>query len=348
MALSNSSNAVARANEMVNAHHVLEFERDGVGIAIDSMRLGANGGLDVFARAWRGKDQIGFGPDGSVDIERFHFGNPPLLVADVDGEINLVERKRKYRVDPKRALQEILSATILDVGKVGAAITPNKRGNTTFTLFSTNDALIEAFGSTFSNARAGSGTFSIMPLAGGCGQADTTGSGAGATRFHVLETALQFDASSVSGTVTAATASLYINDDFSDIDFTIEMRISTNGSPITSSDYIAGASLSGHLLAASLSTATASIGSYLALTSDATFPANIAFGVNQFNISSSRTRAANTPTTANNEEISFDVSATNTLSGTTSDPKLVIVTAATFTASRPILLNQAVKRSRFY
>src|SRR3990167_7351815 len=46
------------------------------------------GGVEVFARAWTpdGK-QVGFGKDGSVDLERFVFINPPILVVDPLGDI---------------------------------------------------------------------------------------------------------------------------------------------------------------------------------------------------------------------------------------------------------------------
>jgi hypothetical protein len=36
-----------------------------------------DGGIQIFARAWKGEDQLGFGEDGSVEIERFRIFNPP-------------------------------------------------------------------------------------------------------------------------------------------------------------------------------------------------------------------------------------------------------------------------------
>ena len=44
-------------------------------------------GVVVFARAWDDNGQIGFGRDGSVDIERFIFIDPPVLVPDEAGDI---------------------------------------------------------------------------------------------------------------------------------------------------------------------------------------------------------------------------------------------------------------------
>lgn len=37
-------------------------------------------GVEVLARAWDGEEQIGFGRDGTVDIERFRIFNPPIFV----------------------------------------------------------------------------------------------------------------------------------------------------------------------------------------------------------------------------------------------------------------------------
>ena len=42
-----------------------------------------DGGVAVFARAWdKSGQQIGFGKQGTVDIERFLIYNPPILVPD--------------------------------------------------------------------------------------------------------------------------------------------------------------------------------------------------------------------------------------------------------------------------
>ena len=40
------------------------------------------GGVAAFVRAWDQNGQIGFGPDGSVDIERFRIFNPVIMVPD--------------------------------------------------------------------------------------------------------------------------------------------------------------------------------------------------------------------------------------------------------------------------
>src|SRR3989344_2016473 len=40
------------------------------------------GGIEILARAWKDGKQLGFGKDGSVEIERFKIFNPPILVDD--------------------------------------------------------------------------------------------------------------------------------------------------------------------------------------------------------------------------------------------------------------------------
>jgi len=76
-------------------------------------------GVEVFARAWQNGKQIGFGKDGSIDIERFVFVNPPILVPDNNG--NIVRKwidkdgnikQRKLREDPKEAILQALEHTI--------------------------------------------------------------------------------------------------------------------------------------------------------------------------------------------------------------------------------------------
>src|SRR3990167_555672 len=102
-----------------------------------------NKGVEVLARAWHpGGRQVGFGVDGSVDIERFRIFNPPILVTDPVGDIlhEWVDpqgepRHRKLREDPKEALLRDLAHTIKLVGKDGRNIVRGKIGNTTSTFY---------------------------------------------------------------------------------------------------------------------------------------------------------------------------------------------------------------------
>jgi hypothetical protein len=105
-----------------------------------------DGGIEVFARAWNGKKQIGFGVDGSVDIERFRFFNPPILVDDPAGDIIISETNedgettiRTLREDPEEALLQGLSDAICLSGKNGDKIIADKRGSTVDTYYATTD-----------------------------------------------------------------------------------------------------------------------------------------------------------------------------------------------------------------
>ena len=102
-----------------------------------------DGGIELFAKAFKGKKQCGFGKDGTVEIERFRFYNPPVLVDDVNGDIirestddltgKIKQRKLKY--DPTEAIKQSLIHTISQVAKDGKNIVIGKIGNTTSTFY---------------------------------------------------------------------------------------------------------------------------------------------------------------------------------------------------------------------
>jgi len=89
-----------------------------------------DGGIEVFARAWKNGAQLGFGTDGSVDIERFRIFNPPILVPDVGGDVirewtNLVTGEvlaNTFREDPEEAIMQTLVHAASLTGKSGENI----------------------------------------------------------------------------------------------------------------------------------------------------------------------------------------------------------------------------------
>ena len=119
-----------------------EFTMNGIRVDVQSMSS-IPGGVQVFARAWRGAKQLGFGGDGSIDVERFCFYNPPVLVSDPAGSIvrESVDRisgarsEHRLREDPAQALRETLVHTIALVGKEDTQIRPGSVGNTTSTFY---------------------------------------------------------------------------------------------------------------------------------------------------------------------------------------------------------------------
>ena len=121
----------------------VKFSEADYDIEIQSVKV-IEGGVEVFARAWTSSgEQVGFGKDGTVDLERFRFINPPILVSDPNGDIirewteDGIAKQRKLKENPQLALLQTLAHTI----KVSTKDNPmgrvikGKVGNTTSTFF---------------------------------------------------------------------------------------------------------------------------------------------------------------------------------------------------------------------
>src|SRR3990167_4389300 len=147
-------------------------------------------GVELYARAWNlDGSQIGFGKDGSVDIERFIFINPPILVDDPNGtivrewndKITGQLQQTRLRENPQEAILLSLTHTIkVKQQKFGSKnIIAGKIGNTTLTACpqpSTGTAPID--GQTEKASGLGSGTdFATLRAAAG-GSVDNTGGAA--------------------------------------------------------------------------------------------------------------------------------------------------------------------------
>lgn len=268
--------------------------------------------VEVFARAWKNGKPIGFG-DGSVEIERFIVRNPPILVPADDGPI--IRDDRPFREDAAAAFRAVLVDTIKAVGKPDAAPLAGKRGATTYTIYgdASDGYLQSASSSTYSTAQgsaASSDTSSTVFL---------TGQRKNGANYDIYEGFLAFDTSGVTGSVTAATLSLYGGFDASTTDFDYQARLYDWGASLTTGDWIAAGSLSSQQLLASINTSSWA-GSYMALTSDSAFPSSInKTGFTRIITCSSRVVAGTQPT---GDEYCYASSADET--GTTQDPKLVV------------------------
>lgn len=186
-----------------------------------------DGGIQVFARAWENKKQIGFGEDGTVDIERFRIFNPPIFVEDPNGdilfqwhetdqitqEVKLVEQRR--REDPYEKLLQTLehNLSVMKNIHLDSKIEKDKRGNTTSTFFSnaSGDGQVIANNATWATVR---GATTGTAAAGG------TNSGSDAPRsilfsavYYIGRCFLPFDTSAIpdGDTISSATFSLYFN-----------------------------------------------------------------------------------------------------------------------------------------
>lgn len=141
---------------------------------------------------------------------------------------------------------------------------------------------------------------------------------------------MSFDTSSIGGgsTVSSVVLDLFLVIDNSTTDFTMNARDNAWGPTLTSGDYVAGASLSGSTLLASIfSSGIGATNAYKTLTSQAAFltATNIKTGSVQILLCSSRQEGNNTP--SGNEYLVFSAA---DFSGTTQDPKLTITYTISF------------------
>ncbi len=144
------------------------------------------GGVEAFIRAWENGQQIAFGKDGSVEIERIRIFNPPILVDDENGDIvreypytdpdTKVTKVtvKKYREAPEEALMQVIEHTVkvmqfkrLDTSRM----VKGKRGNTTSTFYPNagtgtapvdGEALRSVAGEAWSTLRGGNGNGSSV------------------------------------------------------------------------------------------------------------------------------------------------------------------------------------------
>jgi len=124
-----------------------KFTKKGINIEIIGDIEEIDDGIQLFAKAWKDGKQLGFGEDGTVEIERFRFYNPPVLVDDDNGEIirewkeenedtkEIITKYRKLKYDPNEVIKQILEQTIKLVGKENTKIIIGKIGHTTSTFY---------------------------------------------------------------------------------------------------------------------------------------------------------------------------------------------------------------------
>lgn len=91
-----------------------EYTKDNYRVEIigevKHIEINGSHGIELFARAWKDGKQIGFG-DGTIEIERFRFYNPPILVSDPTGTIEQRFINEKTKEVEIKLLKEDLSKT---------------------------------------------------------------------------------------------------------------------------------------------------------------------------------------------------------------------------------------------
>lgn len=306
------------------------------------------GGVEVMARAFKNGKQLGFGADGSVDIERFRFFNPPIMIPD--GTKVMVPAKGifpAYEIDgfvenPKEALRLILIDTIKSVGIENSQIVKDKVGKTTATFYPSAGASSPVDGNvgnsnvTWAGCRSsatGTGA-SATSTTDATFQAEYVGV---ATLYAINRSEYCFDTSTIGSgqTISAATFSVF----------------STGASDQSETTYPANGCLVGTTLASNSTITTsdfaiANWGSveFASRVTLAAFSASAAYSdwalnssgianINKTGISKFAIRGAadidnNTPTLR-----SYGIGYYADQTGTTNDPKLVVTYAATPTAN---------------
>lgn len=136
--------ATAKGQEIAKLRAIPRTTRSEFDIEIVSMNA-IDGGVEVFARAWKDGEQIGFGRDGSVEIERFRIFNPPTKVPDPNGPIRRTSvnqitgqpmQKIPLREDPREAVLQVIEQNIKVIPTHGPEnIVAGKIGNTTSTFY---------------------------------------------------------------------------------------------------------------------------------------------------------------------------------------------------------------------
>lgn len=201
-------------------------------------------------------------------------------------------------------------------------------GGATFTLYPSNQTghIVSQSTSSFALARAGTGdSLGASPTAAPTiGQRYFPGDSYDPARFDVWEGFFDFDLATVTGTIVSATLSVGANFNGADTPFTVEARLRDWGATLTSADWVAGASLSGLTLLASLASSSVSGGVYLPFTESGTAlkDAVVATGAGTLRmlLCSDRTRTNVEP--SGDEFLIFE--AYNSVSF---KPKLVVVTS---------------------
>lgn len=180
-------------------------------------------GVEIYTRVFENGSQIGFGADGTIDIERFRINNPPVLVRDPNGTIKrymVTENERNgklspttiyYREDPKEALIQSLERTLNSLPNKhdDTNIVEGKIGRTITTEYSyTGDGFIGDSNSNWS-------TLHGATTAGTLSYTQTTvtrlaGSYFSGSTYKIWRGLLAFDTSAIGGdTISSAVITMY-------------------------------------------------------------------------------------------------------------------------------------------
>ena len=136
--------ASIKSDAIVALNPVGQFTDAVYGLTIEILSVGKiEGGVQVFAKAWKDGIPIGFGSDGTIETERFRIFNPPILVPDGTkstttekvGPNEITVQVDNFKVDPAAAVQQTLAHIVHVAGTENAAVVEGTVGNTTDTYY---------------------------------------------------------------------------------------------------------------------------------------------------------------------------------------------------------------------
>lgn len=335
----------------MKADAIVEKSKKGLvvvdGLAIEIVNVEKiDGGVQVFAQAWKNGKPVGFG-DGTVEIERFRIFNPPILVDDPNGKIEREVQDAgtgethvfRYREDPKRALEETLAHIISVTGKDGSNIVPGKVGNTTSTFYpdanpetTSVDGFLEYYADpttcpTAAGQAAATSANDSSTSINGLQYSD------GGTDCNLQRAATLFDTSAIPDTDTVSSAIASLRGTFSGNTNSFSVRVVT----------FAPASNTALATADFNDFGTTSLANEIAVGSWSTS------GYNDFTLSD-LTQVSKTSVTKLGYRLTGDINASASTGsnyaqsasadtvGTTSDPMLVVVHAAAAVPARPKII----------
>jgi YD repeat-containing protein len=224
---SSAERAAIKGAEIARIGSAPRTPREGYDIEIVSAKA-IPGGVEVYARAWDATGaQIGFGRDGTVDIERFRIINPPVFVDSPHGAVvrqeaspvsGVITDTRRLKQDPREALMQVLEHTLAVKKEKQTARppVPGKIGRTTLVAYPAEGANPPADGEVtyhfqslswadLKNSSTGNDAYPNS----GIREVKFGATGSGGTWGFISRLIVMFDTSSIGeGTVSAATFSL--------------------------------------------------------------------------------------------------------------------------------------------
>ena len=244
--------------ELEKIGSVIKTTRPKLKIEIESITA-TYFGCEVYVKAWDLNDTpIGFGKDGSIEIERIRLamnqGLSFMYVKDPVGEVSISERNEKgievitkMRQDPKEALMRRLENVITDIGTVGSKIKVGTRGNTVTVIditVSTSACMAIDANATWAGAHdaAVAGGRYVMIATGNANQLHSSLIGG---TYYIRRNEERFDTSVIGAgqVVSGLTHTMYVNGSgCGDVDgYTVDFLDNTNnaniGTPSALEDY---------------------------------------------------------------------------------------------------------------